>query len=262
MQNPTRLLMSLCILTLSLGETFAASSSAQTGIDRVHTLRIQASGSRYEPLHYITPYSQSRHVSDYSSTLVWRPADNKARLEWQLHTIYPYPAELDFWSVYDGNLGERTGVDGFRPSGDGPIHPARIGATFKDLWLANPLILKRQAEQLPTTRVVHNGVTYEHQSLFTMDTQWSLLSDPETGLPAELSTLETDPLEGQVSNRVVFSDWREVSGIPFPHRLEQYIDDKIIRREIREHIEVNPAGADEQLRLSDIFLGKGVAELQ
>jgi len=83
------------------------------------------------------------------------------------------------------------------------------------------------------------------------DTEWELEADPETGLPTEVRTSENDPLRGSVVNRVVYSDWREVGGVFFPFRLEQFVDDYVIRREWRTDIRVNAADAEEELALPE-----------
>lgn len=217
---------------------------------KIKTVRIVATGSRYEPLQYITPYLQSRHVSDYKLTTIWNPAGQQAREDWNLHTIYPFPATLSFWAVYHEQQGERQGRDGFRPSSEGIVQPARIGAVFKDLWLSNPTILADYGDAASAEPVVRDGVQYESRTLTAHGTEWQILVDPASGLPAEVSTLEIDPLEGEVTNRIVFSDWREVSGVQFPFKLAQYIDDKIIRRETRQSITVNPAGIEDALKLT------------
>ena len=61
--------------------------------------------------------------------------------------------------------------------------------------------------------------------------------------------MEQDPINGQGPNRVVFSDWREVSGVPFPFQVEQFLNGGLLRREIRSAIEVNPADADRALAI-------------
>lgn len=233
-----------------LSEVCVAAGVEQSAVEQIRTIQIKATGSRYEPLQYITPYLQSRHVSDYGITVTWSPAAHQIREDWNLNTIYPFPAKLSFWAVYHEHSGERMGRDGFRPSTEGPVQPARIGAVFKDLWLSNPLILAAYADTLPATSLVRDGVHYERRLLSAYGTQWSLLVEAKSALPVEISTLENDPLEGEVTNRIIFSDWREVSGIPFPFKLEQYIDGKIIRRETRQSITVNPAEAEHLLNLT------------
>lgn len=240
----------LVLLTLAFSGVAVAAQHEKNAVSKIKTVQIVATGSRYEPLQYITPYSQSRHVSDYKLTITWNPVENQAREDWNLNTIYPFPAALTFHAVYHEQRGERVGRDGFRPSTEGPVAPARIGAVFKDLWLTNPTILAAQAEVVSGAPLLRDGVEYENRVLSAHDTRWNFLVDKTTGLPAEVSTIENDPLEVEVTNRVVFSDWREVAGVQFPFKLVQYVDEKVIRREIRQSITVNAAGDQKKLELT------------
>lgn len=243
----------LSVLMLAACTFYGSAIAAETdqrAVRDIQTIRIEATGSRYEPLQHISPYTRSRHVSDYNLTVTWNPAGRKAREDWGLNTIYPFPAKLEFWAVYHEQRGERMGRDGFRPSTEGPVQPARIGAVFKDLWLSNPMILLAHAESSPTSAVERNGIQYERRMLAAHGSEWVLLVEQQSGLPLELSTIENDPLQGEVNNRIVFSDWREVSGVPFPHKLEQYVDDNMIRRETRHSITVNPVDAEQALQLA------------
>lgn len=240
----------LAVAGLVFNDVVLAAHHENKATTKIETIQIVATGSRYEPLQYITPYLQSRHVSDYKLTTTWSPSTQQAREAWNLHTIYPFPAKLTFWAVYHAQEGERKGRDGFRPSSEGIVQPARIGAVFKDLWLSNPTILADHAEVVAAAPVVRDGVQYESRTLSANGTEWHVLVDQASGLPVEVSTLENDPLEGQVENRIVFSDWREVSGVQFPFKLAQYIDDKIIRRETRQSITVNPENVEDTLKLT------------
>lgn len=214
----------------------------------IKTIKIQASGQRYEPLHNITPIGPSRHVSDYELSVIWSPSTHQAREDWRLKTIYPFDGDWSFSAVYDKQSGHRTGRDGFRPSTEGAVAAARNGAVFKDLWLSNPIILAAHADSLPATHSQHNGNPHVRQILSAHGTQWEVLIDKQSGHPMEISTRETDPLDGEVINKIVFSDWRDVSGIPFPFKLEQFIDNRLIRREIRQAVTVNPEGGEQALK--------------
>lgn len=68
--------------------------------------------------------------------------------------------------------------------------------------------------------------------------------DGTSGLPASASTTENDPHRGRIENRIDFSDWRDVGGIPLPFRLEQFTGDKLVRREIRTAVSVHSEHAD------------------
>jgi glyoxylase-like metal-dependent hydrolase (beta-lactamase superfamily II) len=93
------------------------------------------------------------------------------------------------------------------------------------------------------------GETLERVTFSALDTEWTMLIDPATQLPREVVAMESDPHNGQVANRVVFSDWLDVSGVPFPFRIEQYLNGALLRREIRSSIAINTLAAESRLEL-------------
>jgi len=164
-----------------------------------------------------------------------------------MHTLYPVDTVLEFTHTYSETAGVKEGRHSFFASGPStaPLGAARLGTNFKDLWLTNPIILGAHADaSLPATRISIDGGPMERVTLSAHDTEWTMILDAGTGLPAEVITTEADPNNAQAPNRVVFSSWREVSGVPFPFQIEQYVNGKLMRREIRSSIEVNARDAD------------------
>ena len=213
----------------------------------VDTVRIVASGQRFTPRQSISPGGGPRHTADYDVTVTWNPASWRAREEWVMHTVYPADTVLEFTMTYGETAGTKEGRHNYAATGPStaPIGAARIGTNFKDLWLTNPIILGAHADaSLPATPISIDGRPMELRRLWAHDTEWTMIVDPGTGLPAEVITTEADPHNAQVPVRVVFSGWREVSGVPFPFQVEQYVNGKLMRREIRSSIEVNPRDAD------------------
>lgn len=213
----------------------------------VDTVRIVASGERFTPRQSVTPGAAPRHTSDYDVTVTWDPAGWRAREEWVMHTVYPVDTVLEFSQTYSETAGIKEGRDNFGAPGPStaPLGAARIGTNFKDLWLTNPIILGAYADtSLPATRISIDGRPMDRIRMSAHGTQWTMIVDTGTGLPAEVITTEADPNNAQAPNRVVFSSWRAVSGIQFPFQVEQYVNGKLMRREIRSSIEVNPRGVD------------------
>ena len=225
--------------------------------ENIETVRIVASGQRYSPRQSVAPAGTPRHTANYDVTVTWNPGGWQAREEWLQHNLYPLETDLPFTMTYHETAGIKDGRDSFGlPSPVvGPMDAARIGANFKDLWLTNPIILSGYSDALPATPISLGGVTMERVVLSAHDTQWVMIVDPATGLPVEVTTTEADPNNAQAPNRVVFSDWREVSGVPFPFQVEQFINGRLLRREIRSSIEVNPRNANRQLELADDLEG-------
>ncbi len=253
MLNPTVLLS--IVLVIYLAPIHVASSQSVFDASlagNVDTVRIVASGQWYTPRQSVAPGGQPRHTSDYDVTVTWNPGAWQAHEEWEMHTIYPLDNELSFTMTYRETAGIKGGRDSFLVASEpGPIAGARIGANFKELWIANPIILSAYAEALPATEYSQGGVTLQRVVLSAHDTEWVMVIDPDSGLPLEMTTLEADPNNAQAPNRAVFSDWREVSGVPFPFQVEQYLNGQLLRREIRSAIEVNPRNAARQLQLPD-----------
>jgi glyoxylase-like metal-dependent hydrolase (beta-lactamase superfamily II) len=219
------------------------------GIKKIKTIRYEASGQRFEPMQNQTPYGPSRHVSNYKTTVTWDQAKDNASQQWQLATIYPYPSTFSFQLVFEDDHGYRIGQEGVAPGNEGAMEPARVGAESKFLWLSNPILLESYAEFPSVTNIHVKGSVYNRKVFSAHGSTWEVLSDNVTGYPIEIVTKENDPLEGQVDNKIIFADWRVVSGVPFPFRLEQTINDKLVLREIRHNIEINPRGAEEVLTL-------------
>ena len=245
------------ILVLALFSGHAA--TAQTPLDpslveTVETVRITASGQRFVPRQSLTPGGAPRHTANYDVTVTWNPGAWRAREEWQLDTVYPLQTSFAYNMTYGESAGIKDGQDNFRAPLDGPtpLAAARIGANFKDLWLTNPLILAAHSEaSLPPVEYSSGGNARHRIALTAHGTEWTLAVDPATGLPEAVTVMEQDPLYGEGPNRVVFSDWREVSGVPFPFQVEQYLNGGLLRREMRSAIEVNPAGAAGALAVPD-----------
>ena len=203
----------------------------------ISSIEISATGQRFEPQQTVSPGAPPRHVSNYSLTVRWVPAESYISESWHLDTVYPFPNSFEFSAEYFSNGGHRTGRDGFRPNSDGPVSAARVGAVTKDLWLSNPLILMSSAEKADIDLIHNNAgdaVTFNAHG-----TQWSVTLDPETRLPTSLATVETDHLKGSVVNRVDYSDWRMIDGVPFPFILEQVVDGRLIEREVRRSVSLD-----------------------
>ena len=241
----------LVSLALLFGHAADAQSPLDTSlVESVETVRITASGQRFVPRQSLTPGGAPKHTADYDVTVTWNPGGWLAREEWQLDTVFPVVTGFAYSMTYGESTGIKDGPDNFRAALDGPtpLSAARIGANFKDLWLTNPLILAAHSEaSLPPVEFASGGNVRHRIVLSAHDTEWTLVIDPATGLPSEVTTMEQDPIYGQGPNRVVFSDWREVSGVPFPFQVEQFLNGGLLRREIRSAIEVNPADADSAL---------------
>ena len=232
-------------------------ATAQIDYDRIRnevgTVRIEARVQRFEPIQSVVAGAFPIHTSNYDVVAVWDPPGGRAHESWDMELIYPLPGAMQISFTSNETVGTRRQSGGLAGQSVGPMESSRVGANFKDLWLSNPILLLAHAEQ----RTVSNGnrndngdrrdQPLELHQLALEDTEWLVEIDGASGLPASARTTENDPHRGRIENRIDFSDWRDVDGIPFPFRLEQFTGDRLVRREIRAEVNVNSEEAESLL---------------
>ena len=242
-------------------------ATAQIDYDRIRNevgaIWIEARVQRFEPIQSVVAGAFPIHTSNYDVVAVWDPAGGRAHESWDMELIYPLPGAMEISFTSNETVGIRRQSGGLAGQSDGPMESSRIGANFKDLWLSNPVILLAHAEQ----RAVSNGnrgdngdrgyQQLESHQLTLEDTEWLVEFDGASGLPASVRTTENDPHRGRIENRIDFSDWRDVDGIPFPFRLEQFTGDRLVRREIRTAVDFNAEEADSLLAFDASHLPPG-----
>ncbi|MDD9998503.1 MAG: MBL fold metallo-hydrolase [Rhodospirillaceae bacterium] len=241
----------LCVY--SVGTVATAQIDYDSIRNEVGTIRIEARVQRFEPIQSVVAGAFPIHTSNYDVVAVWDPAGGRAHESWDMELIYPLPGAMQISFTSNETVGIRRQSGGLAGQSDGPMESSRIGANFKDLWLSNPILLLAHAEQ----RAVSNGdrddngdrgdQPLESHQLALEGTEWLVEFDGASGLPASVRTTENDPHRGRIENRIDFSDWRDVDGIPFPFRLEQFTGDRLVRREIRTTVDFNAEEADSLL---------------
>ena len=221
--------------------------------NEVGAVRIEARVQRFEPIQSVVAGAFPIHTSNYDVVAVWDPPGGRAHESWDMELIYPLPGEMQISFTSNDTVGIRRQSGGLAGQSVGPMESSRIGANFKDLWLSNPILLLAHAEQGAVSndgRSDNGGrsdQSLERRRLALDDTEWLVEIDGRSGLPASASTTENDPHRGRIENRIDFSDWRDVDGIPFPFRLEQFTGDRLVRREIRTAVDVNTEEAESLL---------------
>ncbi len=230
--------------------------------DVIDTIRVEASVQRFEPRQSVVAGAFPMHTSNYDVVSIWDPAGKRAHESWDMSLIYPLPGTMRISFTHNETVGNRQQEGGFAAQPNGPMESLRIGANFKDLWLSHPIILLAHAEG-PANYLI-NGAEQPtgSQRLLLEDTEWRVEIDGASGLPATVSTMENDPHRGRIENRIEFSDWRDIDGIPFPFRLEQFTGDALVRRELRTAVTVNPENAESLLGFDASQSAPGDADMR
>ena len=255
--NPNKLAMAVFLCACGAGTVATAQTDYAWIRDEVDAIGIEARAQRFEPRQSVVAGGFPMHTSNYDVVAVWDPAGKRAHEAWDMSLIYPVPGAMRIAFTNNETVGIRNQEGGLLGAAGGPMESSRIGANFKDIWLSNPIILLAHAEELASSRVDGDEGSVERVQLLFEDTDWLVDIDSASGLPAAASTMENDPHSGRIENRIEFSDWREVDGIPFPFRLEQFTGAQLVRRELRTAVDVNPENAESLLALDASELAPG-----
>lgn len=244
-----------------------AALAALGGADRlaaVETLRVTETAQNFEPFQHRVSLGPPNHVSDTVTTIVWQPLADRYRIDTALETFHPFNGHWSNLQVFDGSNGARTGNDGFRPSPDNTLAPARMAAEIKHLWLANPALLLAHAED--TSRLADlpfEGRDMPVLQLHVRGSVWVVVLDPASMLPWRSETIEEDTVWGRVRHAYRMGDWRDVSGVKIAHKLGQYAyplpalstdrhDSHLIRRVLRADAAIDPTVGGDTFRIADV----------
>lgn len=231
---------------------------------KVDAVRVSESAQNFEPFQHRASLGPPNHVSDTETDILWRPLEDKYRIDTALETFHPFNGEWRNLQVFDGRAGARTGNDGFRPSPDNTLAPARLAAETKHLWLKHPELLLAHAEEVTRLddRAVGGQAMPVLQLLFR-GSNWIVLLDPESFLPRQVETVEEDTVWGNVRHTYRLGDWREVDGVMMPYRLAQYAipvpylptsryDGHLIRRARRNEVALDQTVNDDSFTIDGI----------
>ena len=244
--------------------SFSLGSSAQdNGIDkgvaetldsldaRSVSFRVEAQGSRWEPLQALRREGPPLRPSDFSVVAVHDLARDRMCLSWRRTFLEPLTATVDFNEIVVGNEGYISGSDiALHPRPARPMESDRLAAVRRQQYLLNPQLLVGDAlrRQLDTGQQVIryvgrqelDGAPHGVVEIVASPRPIRLFVDLGSNHVSRLVTQENDFPCGDVDIVVAFSDWRRDGGIAFPYQVELSWEGVVMHRETRQRIEVNP----------------------
>ena len=216
---------------------------------RSFSFRIEAQGSRYEPLQALRPEGPPLHPSDFK--VVATHELNRMRLSWERSILEPLTATVSYDEIIDGSEGYISAPDvALGPTPARPMTSDRLAAVRRQQYLLNPHLLigdalARQEETGERTMeyVGHedlNGTVHGVVEIGAQPRPIRLFVALDSKEVARLATQENDYPCGDVEIAVTFSDWRSDSGRPFPYVAQLSWDGVVVQHEVRESVALNP----------------------
>jgi glyoxylase-like metal-dependent hydrolase (beta-lactamase superfamily II) len=215
------------------------------------SFRIEAQGSRWEPLQALRPEGPPLRPSDFDIVAVHDLARERMCLSWHRTFLEPLTATVDFDEIVVGNEGYISGSDialASKPAR--PMESDRLAAVRRQQYLLNPQLLVGDAlrrQQDTGQQIIRyvgrqqlDGVPHGIVEISAPPRPIRLFVDLDSKRVSRLVTGENDFPRGDVEIAVAFSDWRQEGGIAFPYQVDLSWEGVAIHRETRRRIEVNP----------------------
>jgi len=224
--------------------------------------RIEAQGSRWEPLQALRPKGSPLRPSDFSIVAVHDLAHNRMCLSWQRTFLEPLTATVNFDEIVVDNEGYISASDiALAPRSARPMESDRLAAVRRQQYLLNPQLLVGDAlrRQHDTgQRVIRyigrqeiDGAPHGVVVIDALPRPIRLFVALDSNQVSRLVTQENDFPCGDIDIVVAFSDWRRDSGLAFPYQVELSWEGVVMHRETRQRIEVNPQLEPDTFSLSE-----------
>jgi glyoxylase-like metal-dependent hydrolase (beta-lactamase superfamily II) len=218
---------------------------------RAFSFRVEAWGSRWEPLQSLRPEGPPLHPSDFRVSALHDLPNDRMRLSWRRDFLEPLTSTILYDEIIVGSGGYITGPDvalGSTPAR--PMPPDRVAAIRRQQQLLNPHLLlgdafRRQAvtgEEVMLYRGLDNtnGAPHAVVEIRAFPRPILLFVNLEDNHVSSVATQENDFPRGDVAVVTTFTDWRRRDGVPMPHQVSLSLEGAVVHREERGLIEVNP----------------------
>jgi glyoxylase-like metal-dependent hydrolase (beta-lactamase superfamily II) len=227
---------------------------AQGGADALRALKglsIKGETKNYEPGQSKAAGGEPKHVEDTKFTTTWDLTKGMARIEWDRDHKYPDPvAQIKFTETVLPTLGFVT-----TPQGSQPMSGIRVAAALRELNRASPTLLLKAVDNAKDVRPTGNqqiGKTaYRAVTLKDGGTQFIILFDPKTHLPAAIRTMDDDNIYGDSTFDAVLGDWKDVGGVKIAHALSYQVNGVEVSKVTYKEVTANPTIAADAFNVPD-----------
>jgi len=220
---------------------------------RVKTIAVKGNWKQWEPEQSFAPGGEMRHANDATFETVADYGTRSIRVDWVKNFAYPAPRTFKFSEIVTPDAGYVIGREANalnKQSGDlkSPAHSMsglRLTATQRELRRASPLLLlemRNNPDRLSgSADIAIGGVSYPSVNYNAGAYTYTVLFDPQTGLPARIRTLDYDNVWGDVTYDLVLSGWTNMDGIRVPVSQKYELNGRMITDVTLTEVTVNPA---------------------
>ncbi len=235
--------------------------AAQGGADALRAFKtavIKAEAKHWEPGQSMTAGGDARFLGDSTFTLTADGASRTARMDWDRAMRYPAVERLKYSEIVTPTFGVVTDDKGSRP-----MSGIRLASQLRELGRATPLLVLRAQENPQNVAAIEDqklGDTSLPAVSYTAGgTQYIILFDRTTHLPAAVRTRDDDHIYGDSNYDMILADWKDVGGIKIAHALSYQLGGIEVQRVAYKEVTANPTIAPETFAVGDEVKAKAKA---
>jgi glyoxylase-like metal-dependent hydrolase (beta-lactamase superfamily II) len=232
-----------------VNEAIAAEGGAEA-LRALKTLSIRADAIHWEPGQSKAAGGEPRLLGNSALAITWDLANGMARTEWDRDMKYPDIEKLKYTEVMTPSLGYVTDAKGSRAASS-----IRVAATLRELVRASPTLLLKVLDAKGGVRRVASqelgGKRFVAIGFVDGATNFAILLDPQTKLPAAVRTFDDDNIAGDSTYDLVPSDWQAVGGVKLAHTLSYRLNGVEVGKVTYKEVTANPTVAADAFAVPD-----------
>ena len=237
--------------------------AAEGGLDALRGLKalaIKAVAMHWEPGQSKTADGEPRMLGNTTLTITWDLANGMARTQWDRDMKYPAVEKIKYTDVVTPTLGYVIDDKGASK----PMSGIRVAATLRELERASPTLLLKALDAKSGLRAAGNqklgSKTLRAVGFVDGGTNFTVLFDPQSKLPAAIRTRDDDNIAGDSIYDLVPSDWKAVGGVKVPHTLAYQLNGVEVGKVTYKEVTANPTIAADTFAVPEAVGGKGTGD--
>jgi len=224
-------------------DAVAAEGGAQ-GLRALTGLSVRGNARFWEPGQSLAAGGEPRFLGTATFTTTWDVAGGRARTEWDRDQQYPPPAaKLKYTETLMPTTGFVTDA-----AGNQPMSGVRIAAQLRELERASPRLLLKAMDNLASVHAMDlqqlGDRAYPAVSFADGGTNFIVMFDPATHLPAAIRTRDDDNIAGDSTYDLVLSDWAQVGGAKLAKSLSYRFNGVEVAKLTYDTLSASPVAAN------------------
>lgn len=221
----------------------AEAANAMGGMAALRALRneiVEADGKQFDTA-FPLQFKPGRQITSFRYTLIRDLDQPRMRLEWEARQL-SRNEDIRYVEIIDGSVGLLQ--EGSGATKTGRLHSGRLATRLRDGKRSPSKLIQLAATQKSLRRLPDRDVDgMPHRVLSFKDggDEFHIFLDPKTHLPTQADLLDSDPLEGDTSYVLRYSDWRKTGAVMMPFGLRYEINGRPFQEEQIKSIRHNTA---------------------